>query len=372
MVQWLRICLPMQRIFTTQGLNLGLPHCRQILYRLSSLGSPPPHKPSPYTSGLSWIHTCGGHCDRTPRATFQGWDSCFPSSQLSRKLTFNDWLMAGRAKAWPHCLNSRWLWPSRLPSSDLRATWDYITVHLLLSTNPLKRILRRHGLPTHFLHINLHIRVCFLGEQIKSRAFPEALLTWLLIPCPALTHTPVSSIFLPLIMLSVIISHVCVFFPTMSGPAWRKIMSWSSLQSWQFKLLPWTSEFWSHFSKFYWNGAVPEKMLGQGKGSQGGKSRLWEDGFGARSHCLNKCPWISSIRRCTFFFKWSALTAFGLFSVLSLSRVLPLKYLALDTYICGANSGSIINNMIFSFGSYPTPLCSQLLCIFVPPHRPVT
>ena len=68
-------------------------------------------------------------------------------------------------------------WPSRLPSSDLRATWDYITVHLL-SINPLKRILRRHGLPTHFLHINLHVRVCFLGEQIKSRAFPEALLTW--------------------------------------------------------------------------------------------------------------------------------------------------------------------------------------------------
>ena len=30
-----------QEIFPTQGLNLGLPHCRQILYQLS-------HKLSPY------------------------------------------------------------------------------------------------------------------------------------------------------------------------------------------------------------------------------------------------------------------------------------------------------------------------------------
>ena len=30
----------LQRIFPTQGLNLGLPHCRQILYCLSHQGSP--------------------------------------------------------------------------------------------------------------------------------------------------------------------------------------------------------------------------------------------------------------------------------------------------------------------------------------------
>ena len=30
----------LQRIFLTQGLNLVLPHCRQILYRLRQLGSP--------------------------------------------------------------------------------------------------------------------------------------------------------------------------------------------------------------------------------------------------------------------------------------------------------------------------------------------
>ena len=30
----------LQGIFPTQGLNLGLSHCRQILYQLSHLGSP--------------------------------------------------------------------------------------------------------------------------------------------------------------------------------------------------------------------------------------------------------------------------------------------------------------------------------------------
>ena len=30
----------LQRIFSTQGLNPGLPHCRQILYQLSHKGSP--------------------------------------------------------------------------------------------------------------------------------------------------------------------------------------------------------------------------------------------------------------------------------------------------------------------------------------------
>ena len=29
----------LQRIFPTQGSNLGLPHCRQILYQLSNQGS---------------------------------------------------------------------------------------------------------------------------------------------------------------------------------------------------------------------------------------------------------------------------------------------------------------------------------------------
>ena len=32
----------LQGIFPTQGLNPGLPHCRQILYKLSHQGSPEP------------------------------------------------------------------------------------------------------------------------------------------------------------------------------------------------------------------------------------------------------------------------------------------------------------------------------------------
>ena len=37
-LEWVAILL--QGTFPTQGLNLGLPHCRQILYRLSHQGSP--------------------------------------------------------------------------------------------------------------------------------------------------------------------------------------------------------------------------------------------------------------------------------------------------------------------------------------------
>ena len=37
LLEWVTI---LQGIFPTQGSNLGLPHCRQILYRLSDQGSP--------------------------------------------------------------------------------------------------------------------------------------------------------------------------------------------------------------------------------------------------------------------------------------------------------------------------------------------
>ena len=36
----LRCHFPLRGIFLTQGLNLGLLHCRRILYRLSHLGKP--------------------------------------------------------------------------------------------------------------------------------------------------------------------------------------------------------------------------------------------------------------------------------------------------------------------------------------------
>ena len=46
----------LQGIFPTQGSNPGLPHCRQILYRLSHKGSPRILEwvPYPFCSGSSW------------------------------------------------------------------------------------------------------------------------------------------------------------------------------------------------------------------------------------------------------------------------------------------------------------------------------
>ena len=40
---WSGLPFPSQRIFLTQGSNLGLLHCRQILYYLSHQGSPVEH-----------------------------------------------------------------------------------------------------------------------------------------------------------------------------------------------------------------------------------------------------------------------------------------------------------------------------------------
>jgi len=40
LLEWVAFPLLLQGIFPTQGLNPGLPHCRQILYQLSHKGSP--------------------------------------------------------------------------------------------------------------------------------------------------------------------------------------------------------------------------------------------------------------------------------------------------------------------------------------------
>ena len=179
MAQWLRICLPVQRIFTTQGLNPGLPYCRQILYRLSPQGSPhhinPARKHQDSAEFTPFMATVLGH----PEPPFRAETPVPPAagSLGNSRSTTGRW-QEGQRPDLIVPIQDDSEWPSRLPSSDLRATWGYITIHLLLSTNPLKRTLRRHGLPAHFLHINLHIRVCFLWEQIKSRVFPDALLTW--------------------------------------------------------------------------------------------------------------------------------------------------------------------------------------------------
>ena len=52
----------LQRIFPTQGLNPGLPNCRQILYRLSRQGSPRilERVACPFSRGPSWPRTQPG------------------------------------------------------------------------------------------------------------------------------------------------------------------------------------------------------------------------------------------------------------------------------------------------------------------------
>ena len=37
---WSGLPFPLHGVFPIQGLNLGLPHCRQILYHMSHQGSP--------------------------------------------------------------------------------------------------------------------------------------------------------------------------------------------------------------------------------------------------------------------------------------------------------------------------------------------
>ena len=55
-------CSLLQRIFPTQGLNPGLPHCRQILYQLSHKGSPRLVEwvAYPFSRGSSWLRNQTG------------------------------------------------------------------------------------------------------------------------------------------------------------------------------------------------------------------------------------------------------------------------------------------------------------------------
>ena len=72
-LEW--VAFPSPRIFPAQGLNPGLPHCRQILYQLS-------HKGSPFSSGTltNRILSClrrllrTGECPTDTTATVQ-WSS---------------------------------------------------------------------------------------------------------------------------------------------------------------------------------------------------------------------------------------------------------------------------------------------------------
>ena len=64
---WSGLPFLLQEIFTTQELNLGLPHCRQILYRLSHQGSPLAgwYKPPTAASAAKSLQSCLTVCDPT-------------------------------------------------------------------------------------------------------------------------------------------------------------------------------------------------------------------------------------------------------------------------------------------------------------------
>ena len=68
----------LQGIFPTQGLNLGLPYCRQILYQLSHTTSP--------KKGTLWLHGLGNE----PR----------PPAWQVRILVLNPWMYNAQGNAW--------------------------------------------------------------------------------------------------------------------------------------------------------------------------------------------------------------------------------------------------------------------------------
>ena len=72
----------LQRIFLTQGLNLGLLHCRQILYHLSHQGSPPILKATSkeelgFPGGTSGKETTC-QCSQCQRCRFNPWVGKIP------------------------------------------------------------------------------------------------------------------------------------------------------------------------------------------------------------------------------------------------------------------------------------------------------
>ena len=123
MAQWLRICLPVQRIFTTQGLNPGLPYCRQILYRLSPQGSPhhinPARKHQDSAEFTPFMATVLGH----PEPPFRAETPVPPAagSLGNSRSTTGRW-QEGQRPDLIVPIQDDSEWPSRLPSSDLRAT----------------------------------------------------------------------------------------------------------------------------------------------------------------------------------------------------------------------------------------------------------
>ena len=94
----------LQGTFPTQGLNPGLPQCRQILYQLSHQGSPRMMERVvyPFSSGSSWPRNQTGvpalQVDSLP-AELQGKPECF-HVYVSLSFTFNPGFMCNMFLLW--------------------------------------------------------------------------------------------------------------------------------------------------------------------------------------------------------------------------------------------------------------------------------
>ena len=93
-----------QGIFQTQGSNMGLLHCRQILYHLS-------HQGSPHNTLLNLLILSMGHSGNE-EWLIKGWLDLFPSFPFTNFVN----KMASEERAWEvdkpaHSGGWWWLWP---------------------------------------------------------------------------------------------------------------------------------------------------------------------------------------------------------------------------------------------------------------------
>ena len=108
----------LQGISPTQGLNLGLPHCRQILYRLSHQGSLKAVKGA--SQGINvWSSKEGAHLEEGP--TTQAWGSDLRGIPQSLQRCFSqNWPTAGDQEA-THCGATVTCWRVRTTRSSKTA-----------------------------------------------------------------------------------------------------------------------------------------------------------------------------------------------------------------------------------------------------------
>ena len=69
-LEW--VAFPFQGIFLTQGSNLGLPHCRQMLYHLSHEGNLKPILLCIHVQSLSCVRLCDPMDGSPPGSSVQG------------------------------------------------------------------------------------------------------------------------------------------------------------------------------------------------------------------------------------------------------------------------------------------------------------